>query len=525
MLALWLAGAFALGILVRQVGVPPLVGFLIAGFAFSAMGIEPTPMLAELADAGVLLLLFAVGLKLRLKNLVRAEVWATALLHLLVMAVVAGASLHYLARLDWPVALMLGMALGFSSTVLAAKMLESRRELRAFHGRVTIGILIVQDIVAVALLAITSGHTPSPYALSILLLPLAQPVLAYVLDRVGHGELLVLFGAVVALAAGGWVFEAVGLGNELGALLLGILLADHRRSQELSNAIWGLKEFLLIGFFLSIGFSGLPTLEILLLAIAATALMPLKAALFFWLLMRLGLRARSSFVAALGLASYSEFGLIVASNAVQSGLLESQWLVFAALIVAMSFAVSAPLNRFAHTLFERNEHWLGKFESDKRHPDDSPVSFGDAEIAIVGMGRTGSVAYRYLHEQKRHVVGIDNDPAKIELHLSAGRRVIYGDLEDPGFCDLLNTEGLSAILLAVPDADAKIFACRQLRKRGFKGLLSATYLYEEERSRIVDAGCDVTHSYFEEAGTGFAISSLDAIGAAALSGAGAARNG
>lgn len=509
MLALWLAGAFAMGVLVKQVGMPPLVGFLAAGFAFGAAGIEPTPMLLELSEAGVLLLLFAVGLKLRFRNLVRFEVWGTALLHLAVMALVAGASLHYVGGLDWPIALILGTALGFSSTVLAAKMLESRRELRAFHGRVSIGILIVQDVVAVALLAATSGHSPSPYALLVLLLPLARPLLARVLDLVGHDELLVLFGAVLALAAGGWAFETLGLGNELGALVLGTLLSDHRRAQELSKAIWGLKEFLLIGFFLSIGLSGPPTTEVLVLAGLATLLMPVKAALFFWLLLRVGLRARSSFIASLSLASYSEFGLIVASNATNAGLLDSQWLVFAALIVALSFAISAPLNRIAHKIFERYEHLLTRFESERRHPDDSPISLGDADIVIMGMGRTGTGAYIYLHEHGKHVVGIDNDPAKIERHIADGRRVIYGDLEDPNFNELLNTENISAILLAVPDLEAKLFACRQLRKRGFEGLISATYLYAEERDKMAEAGCDVTHSFFAEAGTGFAISTLD----------------
>lgn len=512
MLALWLAGAFALGVFVRQLGLPPLVGFLAAGFAFSAAGVEGTPLLDELAQAGVLMLLLAVGLKMRFKNLVRAEVWGTALAHLAVMTALGAALFHWAAGIDWPVAIGLAIAMGFSSTVLASKLLEARRELRAFHGRVAIGILIVQDVVAVGLLALSGAHTPSPFALLLLFLPLANPILNRLLDLVGHEELLVLFGAVLALA-GGWLFEYLGLSSEIGALVLGMMLANHQRAQELSTAIWGLKEFLLIGFFLSIGLSGLPNAQMLLLAAAAVLVVPVKSVLFFLLLLRFGLRARTSFLAALSLSSYSEFGLIVASNAVSNGLLHAQWIVFMALVVALSFAVSAPLNRFTHVLFNRYEKHLEKLETSRRHPDDAPISLGSAQIAVVGMGRLGTSAYDHLRELGEQVVGIDSDPGKVERHIAEGRRVVYGDADDPGFWSRVNVDSLKAIMLAFPDAETKRLVSRQLRRNGFKGLLSATHLYPEEREPILEAGCDVTYNYFTEAGVGFATNTAEVLDA------------
>jgi predicted Kef-type K+ transport protein len=255
-----LAAALVLGIVAWRFGLPPLVGFLLTGFLFSALDFEAPAMLHEIADAGILLLLFAVGLKLRFKTLFRLEVWGTAIVHLLIVGAVMAGALTGLVGMPWQGALVLAIAFGFSSTVLAAKVLESANELRAVHGRVAIGILIVQDLVAVAALASFSAEIPSPYAALWLLLPLLRPVLYRVLDLVGHAELLVLFGAVAAIVIGGSGFELVGLSPALGALLIGVLLANHRRAQELSNAIWSLKELFLIGFIPRHRSQGVPVL-------------------------------------------------------------------------------------------------------------------------------------------------------------------------------------------------------------------------------------------------------------------------
>lgn len=513
MLATWVVGALLLGLIARLAGLPPLVGFLGAGFLFRAAGVESTPVLEELAHAGVLLLLFAVGLKLRLKTLLRFEVWGTAVLHLAVI----GAGGYYLIRSGgsgWQLSVALAVALGFSSTVFAAKVLEEKRELRGLHGRIAIGILIVQDIVAVGLLAMLDLGAPSPWALLVLLLPLARPVLYRLLDLAGHGELLVLSGVVIAVAAGGHGFELLGLSSELGALVLGMLFADHRRANELSLAIWSLKEFFLIGFFLSIGLSGVPTLEILRQALLLMLALPLKALLFFLLLLTLGLRARTSFLTAVSLGTFSEFGLIVAQAAVDTGLLGADWLIAGALAVALSFLVAAPLNTYAHPLYARLDRWLSRLERDKRHPDDEPVTLGSGEYLVVGMGRVGTGAYDHLRDRGENVVGVDSDPDKIQRHISEGRRVVYADAEDVSLWHQLKTSRLKAILLTLPDLEAKQIASRELRASGYQGFLSATHVWADERDPILAAGCDVTYNYFNEAGVGFARDSWNVLNAA-----------
>ncbi len=509
--AIWIGAAFVLGLAVRPLGLPPLVGYLGAGFALNAFGFSGGPLLAHVAHVGVLLLLFSVGLKVRLQNVVRPEVWASALAHLALSGALLGAAVHALFGLGWQTALVVGLALGFSSTVVAAKVLEEKRELRAFHGRVAVGILIVQDIVAVALLSVVSAHPPSPLLLALLALPLLRPVLHRLLDVSGHGELVVLYGLLLALAVGGLGFEYLGLSPELGALVLGALLADHPRAGELANGLWSLKEVFLVGFFLQIGMAGIPSLETLALAGLLTLLLPAKAALFFLLLVRLRLRARSAFLAGLGLATYSEFGLVVTQLLWEKQWLGSEWLVLFAVTAALSFVVATPVNRLAHALYGRWEARLRAFETRERHPDDEPIAVGSAQILIMGMGRVGTGAYDFLTERRVRVIGMDSDPGKVQAHVRARRRVLYADAEDPGFWQRLGVGGLRAVLLTMPDLEAKKIAATQLRRRGYPGLITATNMYPEEVETILAAGADATFNYFKEAGVGFAEHAWEAL--------------
>ncbi len=500
----WISVAFALGLIFHRFGLPPLVGYLCAGFALSAAGHQGGELLEQVAHAGVLLLLFSVGLKLRLKTLVRPEVWAGSVIHMLFFAGLLAVTVHFISGLDYVSSALIAIGLSFSSTVVAAKVLEQKKELRAFHGRAAIGILIVQDLLAVGLLSLLSGQTPSQWAVLLVLLPLIRKPLYKLLDFSGHDELLLLYGLALALVAGGAGFASMGLSSELGALVFGALLADHPRAKELADELWGLKEVFLVGFFLQIGMTGSPTLETAGYALLLLVLLPLKAALFFLILLRFKLRARSSFLTGLSLATYSEFGLIVISMGVEQNLLSAEWLVILAFTVALSFFLAAPLNKAAHVLYQRYERLLQRYERDEHHPDDEPIRLGSAQLLVVGMGRVGVGAYDFLTQRQQRVVGLDSDVAKVETHLRQGRRVLYADAEDPGLWQNINLDNIKAILLATNDFEGTRIAVTQLRRVGYQGFLSATSAYPEEVDAIIEAGADVAYNYFDEVGVGFA---------------------
>ena len=234
----WLAVAFVLGLLSRSAGLPPLVGFLAAGFVLNLYGIASGEMLQKLSDLGITLLLFIVGLKLNLRTLARPQVWAVTSLHMALAVLILGTVLVVLALLNAPFfsangtyqSLLIAFALSFSSTVFVVKVLEDKGETAALHGRIAVGILIVQDLAAVAFLAISGGMWPSLWALLVLLLIPARPLLVSFLQKVGHGELLVLCGLLLALG-GAEVFELVGLKGDLGALAPGRVDRQQCESQ------------------------------------------------------------------------------------------------------------------------------------------------------------------------------------------------------------------------------------------------------------------------------------------------------
>lgn len=509
----WILLAFVLGLLSRAVGLPPMVGFLVTGFTLNLYGIASGEVLQKLSDLGITLLLFTVGLKLNLRTLARPQVWAVAGLHMSIAVGGFAAAIYLLALAGTPLAsgvgppqsLLIAFALSFSSTVVVVKVLEERGAMASLAGRITVGILIVQDLAAVAFLAASADAWPSPWALLLLLLIPARPLLTLVLDRVGHGELLVLYSLLLALG-GAEVFELVGLKGDLGALVLGVLVARHHKAEEVARTMFGFKNLFLLGFFLSVGLSRPLTLEAVLAGVAITPFVLVKSALFFGLFTRFKLRARTSLRASLTLANYSEFGLIVAALGVASGWLDAHWLVVLAIALSLSCAAAVVLNAAANRIYQRYRVAWTRFERSECLVDEQPLNIEGAKIAILGMGRIGTAAYDYMH--RRHegaVVGIDFDPHKVRHHQSEGRKVLLGDPRDGDFWDRVqSTQALDVVMLALPNRAAKLAVLDRISASAFEGRIAAAVRFPDEIEAIHEAGASILFNLSAEAGSGFA---------------------
>lgn len=515
-LAITLLIAAALGLLASRVALPPLVGFLAAGFLLNAVGLAAPAGLDTVADLGIILLLFGIGLKLDPRTLARRDVWATATVHLVVSVLVVTALLAGLGALglglvageDLTALALIGLAISFSSTVLVVKLLEQRSQLQSLFGRTAIGILIVQDLAAVVFITATKGSPPTWWALTLVFLAPLTWLLYRALDRVRHGELLIVVGVAAALAPGYLLFDAVGLKGDLGALVMGVLLGRHPRADELGKGLWSIKEILLVGFFVSIGFAseGALSPSQLVVALALLLLAPWQGIGYALLLRWQGLRTRTATLAGLSLANHSEFGLIIVATGVEIGVLSGSWLSVMALAVASSFALSAVLSTQAGRLTGWATTRFPDRDISRLRPEDRPIDVGDADALVLGLGRVGRAAYQRLAEHYGlRPVGIELDPERVRALRQAGLNAVEADATDPDFWERCHHHpGIALVVLAMPSHGSNLAALRRLRDQGFEQTVAAISRDDDDRDQILAAGADTAFQVYDGAGASLA---------------------
>jgi glutathione-regulated potassium-efflux system ancillary protein KefC len=447
---LWISIAFGFGFLVKRINLPAMIGYLLAGFVLSYLGAKAGDSLQTISDIGIMLLLFTIGLKLRIKTLLHPEIWAGATLHLglITLLTVAGLVLlgltsFSLFSLDFKAKLIIAFAMSFSSTVFAVKILEERGESSSLHGKLAIGILIMQDIFAVLFLALSGGKTPNLYAIGLpVALLVLRPILFYLLKKSGHGELLVLLGFFIAIIGGGELFKFAGLKPDLGALVMGMIMAPNKKSKEMYDQLMLFKDIFLIGFFLSIGFYGIITWNILIASLIIFTAISIKTPLYFWVFTRFNLRARTAFFSSMALSSFSEFGLIVAMLGSNQNWIPKEWVVIMSIALSFSFLTSAQMNSRAYHIFSRFHGFLNRFQRSKRLTYDQNYDIGESEIIIVGMGRFGTAAYDELVKKYgQKVLALDYDEERVKAHKSLDRNIIHDDATDIDFWMKTQMEG------------------------------------------------------------------------------------
>ncbi len=522
---LYLGAAVLGGLLAVMLRLPPLVGFLAAGFALGAGGAPDIPHLEVVADLGVVLLLFAIGLKLDVRSLLRPEIWLTTAVHLVVSVAISTGFLGLLAVVgfgfvageSWGALALVGFALSFSSTVFVVKVLDDRSDTTSLYGRIAVGVLVMQDVAAVVFLSLSSGEPPSPWALLLVLLLPGKWVLYKIWDHIGHGELQALFGVFVAVVLGYGLFEAVGIDGDVGALVVGALLASHPQAGELSRSLMTFKDLMLVAFFVQIGLHGTPHIQEVGLALLVLLMLPFQLAAYSSMLWIMRLRRRTSFLAGLVLSNFSEFGIIVVAVSAGSGLLDEQWTVVVSLAVAFSFALSAIVNRRGVELATRLSRLLPSRDSLRLHPDDRLVDIGAADAVVLGLGRVGAATYARLRDEYGlRVIGVEHDRTRVAALEDEGFEVVRADATDLEFWARVKRAGhVQVAVLAMPFHKANLIALARLQASGFTGRVAAVARYDDDVAELERHGADAVFHLYGSAGFALADHAAGMFGGAA----------
>lgn len=521
-LLLVIGTALVFGLLATVVKLPPMVGFLLAGFTLQAAltGVVPAPAaLAELnvihgldvvADTGVTLLLFTIGLKLDIRSLVRPEVLGTAMAHMLISTLTWAVVFAGLSLTQFPlftgghlgIYLMLGFALAFSSTIFVVKTIDEEGQTGARFGVIAVGVLVIQDIAAAVFMSVAKGTAPSIWALLLVgsILP-AKWIISFILSRVGRGEILIIFGVLLAL--GGYqLFELVNLKGDLGAITMGALIAGHPRAKLIAERIFSFRELLLVGFFLSVGQYGLPGTQSIIVASLLTAVLPIQTLIYLTIFRYTRLRVRTAAKSALLLTNYSEFGLIAGVVGVKNGWLPERWMVALALAVALSFVFSTILNANRAKIVGILSRLIPDLPAEKLLPQERPINFESIDTVVFGMGNLGAGAYKqFTSMYGRNVRGIDLNTERVEVLHSQGIDVVEGDATDPSLWERMQElQTVDLIVLAMPDHEGNLGAFQELLKQHVDAFVAVVARDEEQLEEIKSWGADLVIDAFSGAG-------------------------
>lgn len=525
------AVAGLIGLLLRQ---PMIVSFIAVGVLAgpSALNIVQSHDKIELlAELGIALLLFLVGLKLDLKLIrsVGPVALATGLGQVLFTAIF-GFVIGLLLGLDWVAALYVAIALTFSSTIIIVKLLSDKREVDALHGRIAIGFLIVQDLfVILAMMALSAygiggdaGNSPILQILTVLcygliMLALVGVFMRYIatplVNHISHSpELLVIFaiGWATLLASLG---EYFGFGKELGGLLAGISLASTPYREAIVARLSSLRDFLLLFFFIALG----TELDLSLLgdqvgpALVFSVFVLIGNPLIVLAIMGyMGYRKRTGFLAGLTVAQISEFSLIFMAMGVSLGHVTNSALGLVTLVGLVTIALSVYMITYSHTLFRWCEPLLGVFERRQTFREQADVqqlpSQHQYDVIIFGLGRYGAVISERLYAEGKRVLAVDFNPDVVKRWRQRGFDIMYGDASDMDFIEMLPLQTVQWVICAMPQhdlgvthEDPRIVLLNALKRQHYQGKVAVSTHFTHDIVSLKQHGADLVLQPYRDA--------------------------
>ncbi len=484
---LLLSAALGGGAIAVRLKLPSIVGYIAGGILVGnifSRGFDHQ-LISMIAEAGVTLLLFTLGVEFsfhRLKRILHAISWP-AIAQMVITLLVVLLSLIAL-KISFIPALFLSSAAALSSTAIVVKLLSERGELDSIPGELATGWLVIQDLAVVPILILlsavsgASGHEGTVMAVmgAVLLAMLKAGVLVTVVLYLGSRGVPALLATVAGfrnrefflLTTIGIVFfvglltYAVGLSVSLGAFIAGLLVAETSQNHAVFAEIRPLRDLFAVVFFVSLGMalpvsalvSSLPALAVMTVAVVA-----IKGGSIYTLLRFLGYHRKTAFLVGIYLTQVSEFGFVIAGTGVALGALnESQ----SSLLIAVTFItilISSPMISRGHELYYFVHSLTRRFPKLFRDRAEEAPLGGNADngypirdhVVICGYGRVGRYIGRALQMSSIPFLVVDYNQHTLAGLRGAGVQTVYGDPADKDVLDFAQVDYAKAIVIAIPD--------------------------------------------------------------------------
>ncbi len=469
------------------------VGLLVGPYGLDLMqSVEKIHLLSEL---GIAVLLFVVGLKLDL-SLIRTtgKVALASGLGQVMFTSFFGYFIGIGLGFEPVTSLYVAVALTFSSTIIIVKLLSDKKEIQSLHGQISIGFLIVQDIVVILVMILLSSmdnSSDSFLALEILkvvlkgvgLIVFVILLIRYVMPKLTSSmartpELLVLFSLSWAIALAAFS-DYLGFSKEVGAFLGGISLASTQYREVISGRLVSLRDFLLLFFFILLGAQvnvnliGEQIVPAIILSLFVLIGNPIIVMIILGIM---GYRKRTSFLAGLNVAQISEFSLILAALGLSMGQIDEETLGLITLVGLITIGLSTYLILYSHQIYEKFAPLLTIFERPNPYREiieDETLETQKYDVIIFGLGMYGNNIAKRLESKGFTVFGVDFDPRNVKRWTRKGRHAQYGDADDPELMEILPRNS-QCVVSTLPDKQVNLALIKYLKTAGYEGNIAVT---------------------------------------------------
>lgn len=516
-LAIVLGLAAVVGYFIRLLKLPLLVAYLLAGVILSMVQIfdlHTSQALTFLPEIGIAFVLFFVGMELDLKEIrYLGKAVAVASLGQIIISLLAGFLIAQFLGFPRTESLILGVALSFSSTIVVVKMLLEKKDLNSLYGKLSIGILLLEDLVAIILLMMMTvgssvlnlGFQNSLPVITLLLkgavllltaLGLSRYVLAKVFAAAAKSSELLFLSAIAWCFIFVSVAVMMGFSVVIGAFLAGLALANSPFHFEIQTKVKPLRDFFVTLFFVYLGsqvvFGDIAKVLPLIGIFTGYALIA-KPIIFLLILGAFGFKKHTIFQTAINLSQISEFSLIVLIVGLKQGIVSQEAVTAMALTGVISIISSTILIAWSRPIYNFLLPVISFFESQalthRTERKNTDIELED-HVILIGAHRMGGEIIKFLRKQKIPFLVLDFNPETVQKLIDQKTHTIYGDLGDPEILEFLSLEKCKMVISTASNVEDNLMLLSEMKRRKAKAVVIVRASSAPDAEELYRAGAD-----------------------------------